>query len=386
MLHARGGLGAATETFIVDRMLELERLGWEAWVAAMWEDSSGLEGFPPPERVFMARRRDRWSARAAFLAGRRRSREIGSWWLEPAIAAASPELIHAHFGWTGTWALPAARRHSLPLVVGFHGYDVLVYPRYGFDGSANRPKRVHSDGVYEELFAEAARILVTSRFLAARLRDLGCDRAIDVIPSGIHLERFPFRGPREDPSEYRLAFVGRLIPYKGIDVALRAVDAVRKAIPGVSLDVIGDGPERARAEALAAERSLAVRFHGFRKHNEVANLLARSDVLVFPSRTTATGQAEALGNVVKEALAVGLPVAASNSGGISETIPPELRAELVPENDAAALAARLIALWEGRDRWGERTALGRRWVERMFDWRQLGPRIADAYEGAVGAV
>ena len=52
----------------------------------------------------------------------------------------------------------------------------------------------------------------------------------------------------------------------------------------------------------------------------------------------------------------------------------------MPENDHVALAARLAALWNDRGTWAARTALGRRWVQEVFDWHKLAPRIADVYE------
>jgi colanic acid/amylovoran biosynthesis glycosyltransferase len=152
------------------------------------------------------------------------------------------------------------------------------------------------------------------------------------------------------------------------------------------LEVIGDGPQRHQCEALAERLGVdrRIAFHGFRPHADVLELLRRSDVLVMPSLTATTGQAEALGNVAKEALAVGLEVAATNNGGIPETVPPELRDELVPEKSPAALADRLVELWRDRDQWSGRAERGRRWVEETFDWRKLAPLIAAVYRDAAG--
>lgn len=377
VLHALSEFGAPSETFLTDRMIELERLGWESWVGTgeLVAEPSAIE-FPAMTRVVLGRSRDRWRER--LLRSKRRG-ELHSWWLDHAIERARPDLIHAHFGWTGLAALGACRRHRLPLVVGFHGYDATVYPRYGF-GALDQPGAELAPGIYASLFESADRILAVSEFVAMRLRELGCDREVEVIPSGIRLERFAFRGPRPASEELRVAFIGRLVPYKGLEVLLRALALLDAGVPRVHLDVIGDGPTRAADQALATELGVDARFHGAREHAFVASTLTRADVLAFPSRTTEAGQSEGLGNVVKEAFAVGLQIVATASGGIPETFPPELRGELVAENDERALARALTALWLRRDQWRTRAVRGREWVEEAFDWRVLAPRIAAVYE------
>jgi glycosyltransferase involved in cell wall biosynthesis len=299
-----------------------------------------------------------------------------------------PVLIHAHFGWTAREALGAAERHGIPLAAGFHGYDATVYPHHGFDAHYETSEATMPPGVYDDLFRRASCIFATSDFIASKLRELGCEREIDVVPSGIRLELFPFRGPRPGAAEdYRVLFVGRLVPYKGLDLAIQAVAALAGEGAGApTLTVIGDGPARAEYEALAQSLGVAerVEFRGERPRPAVLAALREADVLVLPSRTTPAGQAEGLGNVVKEALAVGLEVAVADNGGLSEVMPPERRGEMVPEGDATALAERLEALRQLRGDWPERARSGRRWVEEAFDWGMLARRMDDAYRRVAG--
>src|SRR6185503_15366340 len=116
-----------------------------------------------------------------------------------ALAGAPADLLHAHFGWAGADAVLAARRLRLPLLVSFHGTDLTVYP-------AVEPWRRR----YPAMLAGADRVTVVSDFLAGLLRDAGHDGRVDVVPTGIRLERFPFRGPRAPSGGLRLVFVGRL--------------------------------------------------------------------------------------------------------------------------------------------------------------------------------
>jgi glycosyltransferase involved in cell wall biosynthesis len=363
VLHANADFGTTTETFVRDRMLELDRIGWEAWVAARTVSNRDANPFPPDERLFVTPVPG--LPRRVFdkLLRRPPERRAVLRWIDRPLREVRPDLVHAHFGWVAASVQPAVAAHGVPLVPSFHGYDVTVWPR------------TVSGDPYRELFARCPRVLAVSEYIAEVLRDLGYEGSIVVVPSGIRLERFPFHEAREGEG-VRLLYVGRLIPYKGVDDLLRALPSV----PGARLDVIGDGSERAACEALARELGVNVVFHGALPHAAVAQALIDADVVVMPSRTGADGRVEALGNIVKEALASGREVVATRSGGIPEVIPPDRRAELVPEYDPPALADAINAALARRAEWPERARAGRAWVEQHFDWQLLAPRIAAVYE------
>ncbi|MGH2968547.1 MAG: glycosyltransferase, partial [Solirubrobacteraceae bacterium] len=274
VLHAITEFGALSETFISERMVALEALGWQTWVATKAVHNRDVFGFPPDERLIVARNRERLLRRCLGVVPGHRG--AGSWWLERAIAAARPALVHAHFGWSALEALDAVERHRLPLVAGFHGYDVTVFPTHGFSPAGPGG----ATGVYDELFARVDVAVVVSRFLQGRLRGLGYDGEVHVVPSGIRLGDFPFRGPRPADGAFRLLFVGRLVEYKGLDVLLRALPAIASELGEVQLDVVGDGPQRAEWERLAAELAIAgtIAFHGARPRRDVVRSLQAADM------------------------------------------------------------------------------------------------------------
>lgn len=109
----------------------------------------------------------------------------------------------------------------------------------------------------------------------------------------------------------RLAFLGRLVDWKGVDLALDVLVQVRKQMPETELHIIGDGPVRPRLQAQAEALGVAdaVSFHGWVSPEECPRLLAESDVLLFPSVYDCGGAA------VLEAMALGLAVVALNWGG-----------------------------------------------------------------------
>jgi glycosyltransferase involved in cell wall biosynthesis len=106
--------------------------------------------------------------------------------------------------------------------------------------------------------------------------------------------------------------------------------------------------------------------------------------VVVPSRETPDGRAEGSPVVTKEAQAVGVPVVATDTGGMAETIPPRYRAELVPGDDPDALASRIVALARDPDGRRERAQAGRAWVEQKFDARSLTRRMLEVYARLAG--
>jgi colanic acid/amylovoran biosynthesis glycosyltransferase len=297
-------------------------------------------------------------------------------WLTPAIDAVQPVLVHAHFGWAAVDALPSARMLGLPLVASFHGTDVTV--------SSRTPR---GQAEYPRLFGGVDRAIVSSHYLAGRLRELGYNDGVEIVPPGVDLERIRFGSAPRPDGPPRLLFVGRQVPVKGLDLLLRTLPSLVSRHPDVRLDVIGDGPDAEANAALARRLGVGrqVRFHGALPHDEVLRAMRAAQVLVVPGRTTAEGQAEGFGLIAVEAQAAGLPVVACASGGLPETIAPEHRGELVQEGDHVALAERVSELLAEPGRWPERTAAARKWVEREFDWDLLVPRLGAVYESVLAA-
>ncbi len=233
-----------------------------------------------------------------------------------------------------------------------------------------------------ELFARVQQVTAVSDLLAGRLRDLGFTGDIEVIPAGVRLDRFPFRPPNPEAHDPRLLFVGRLVSCKGLDTLIAALPSVLDGSPRVSLDVIGDGELRGEAERLAGKLGVAhhVRFHGSQSHANVARAMRDADVLVVPSRRSATGEEEGSPVAPKEALAVGVPVVATVVGGIPEIVPPGYRHELVSPDDPGALGEQILNVLDAPHEWPERARVGRAWIEEHFDFKQLAGQIEALYQ------
>ena len=192
------------------------------------------------------------------------------------------------------------------------------------------------DGFTMFRVSEVAGISEYVRARAARRFRLPPERTL-VIHNGVDTDRFRPPARPLDQGPLMLVVVANLIPQKGVDVLLRA--AARLPLDVWQLRVVGDGPEEQGLRRLAGELGIArrVEFTGLR--DDVPDLLRDADIAVHPARWQ-----EALGNTVLEAMATGLPVVASGTGGIPELLEDGVDGLLVPPGDQAALTGALERL------------------------------------------
>jgi len=229
------------------------------------------------------------------------------------------------------------------LVVALRGSD---FSRY----IAQRGERV-----YRSLFREGDLFLPVCQAFAARAIGLGCPPSRMVVHrTGINLTRFPFRPRGYDGHEpLRLVTVGRLVEKKGIEYALAAVRKLTDEGMDVKYDIVGDGPLRQDLEGRIELMNLSGRVSllGSQGHAGVQECLARSHILLAPSVTARDGDQEGIPNVIREGMAVGLPVIGTIHSGIPELIEDGVSGYLVPERDPAALAARIRHLARHAGEW-----------------------------------
>jgi glycosyltransferase involved in cell wall biosynthesis len=181
---------------------------------------------------------------------------------------------------------------------------------------------------WRHAWSSVARILVASSFVADVLVSDGAPRdRLDVVPYFVaQPEREPTTVERSD-----VLFLGRIVPLKGIDVLIRAI----AQLPGVTGAIAGDGPDRPALEALARELGASDRIHfaGEVRGDRRAALLHGARVFAMPSLWD-----EPFGIAGLEALAAGVPVVATDVGGIPSWLPDGKAGLRVPRGDSRALA------------------------------------------------
>ncbi|MEI6279253.1 MAG: glycosyltransferase [Verrucomicrobiae bacterium] len=257
--------------------------------------------------------------------------------LSALFARRAADLMHVYFGHTGVHLLEFLKAWPQPSVVSFHGADVML--------REHRPKYA---GQMRELFTLVPLVLARSLSLAERLESAGCPpEKIRLNRTGIPLEDFSFVG-RQPPLDgsWRLVQACRLIPKKGLHTALQAFAQFRGLFPKAVLTIAGDGPMERELQASARVLGIAdaVTFAGFLREPELKELYAGSHLFLHPSETTDRQDQEGVPNSMLEAMATGLPVAATLHGGIPEAVADGVSGLLVPERNPDALAGALIRM------------------------------------------
>jgi glycosyltransferase involved in cell wall biosynthesis len=219
----------------------------------------------------------------------------------------------------------------------------------------------------------AARLIVPSGFLVEVFARHGM-RA-DIVPNIIDLARFTRRPPRTAGSAH-IVVARHLEALYDNATALRAFALVRAAWPAARLTIAGQGPERARLEALAAGLGVAdaVHFAGGLPREAMAALFREADLSLNPSR------ADNMPNSVLEAMASGVPVVSSKVGGVPFIVQNGRTGLLVPVGDAPAMADALLALLRDPARWQSLADAGADEVRR-YAWPQVRPLLEAAYRG-----
>jgi glycosyltransferase involved in cell wall biosynthesis len=227
----------------------------------------------------------------------------------------------------------------------------------------------------------ADRIVVVSDAIRAQFVGLSPSAAqkIAVIYNGVDTERFAMRrAAQETRRALGLAHdarvvgtVSRLSPEKGIEFFIAAANVLARDAADIRFVIVGDGPERARLQKIA---NGAVIFWGQR--DDIPPLLYAMDVFVLPSL------AEGFGIAAAEAMACGLPVVASDVGGLREIVARNETGILVPPRDANALAHALLELLRDENKrraFGER---GRARVEQNFTLAHQAQQLQSVLECA----
>jgi glycosyltransferase involved in cell wall biosynthesis len=270
------------------------------------------------------------------------------------------EVLHVYFGHIAVHLLPLILHWRHPTVVSFHGADVMV-----------ELEKPHFRAATREVLAAARLVLVRAESLAQALVALGCpNEKIRLQRTGIPLDEIPFRA-RNRPNDGKWKFLqaGRLIEKKGLKTSLRAFARFWKEHPQANFTIAGEGPMAEELQTLARDLGLeeAIRFAGFLSQTQLRAEFYQAHIFLHPSELGADGNQEGVPNSMLEAMASGLPVFATNHGGIPEAIENGVSGVLVPERDHEALADALL-----------------RWTDRSQDLERLaraGARaVADKFE------
>lgn len=279
------------------------------------------------------------------------------------IARSRADVVHAHaFGYPPTWMAALLRRV---------GRRPLVVTPHSDEGTRTGLSELWARSIARATLRPADRVIALTELSARHLGSLGVDPAkIRVIPNGIDLAEFA--GPRApEAADPVVLFVGRLYPeQKGLRPLVEAL----AQLPGDvrwTLRVVGEDWGGA-----AVVREVGAR-HGLSERIQLVGAVPRAELLEEYRRATVfvcPSLFEPFGIVLLEAMAAGVPIIASRTGGIPEVLEDGRDGFLAPPGDVPALAQALTTLLRDADRRQELVKRGRERVQ-AYDWERLYPTI-----------
>ena len=282
-------------------------------------------------------------------------------------------IAHCHFGPLGSIGVDL-KKIGAPLqrvVTAFHGFDITVY--------LNRME----NGVYADLFKHGDLFLPISDNWKNRLVELGCPpEKIAIQRMGVDCGRFDYRPRSIKAGEaIRLISIARLVEKKGLEYSIKAVGRLKREFPALKYTIIGDGPlrEALQQEIRNQDCEGIIEITGWKTHDEVQCYLNAAHILVVPSITSAEGDQEGIPVVLMEAMAMGLPVVATQHSGIPELVRDGTSGYLVPEKDIEVLYRKLKSMMQHPGHWPGMGKQGRICVEQHYNVAILNRRLISIY-------
>lgn len=305
------------------------------------------------------------------------------------------DLIHSHYWLSGLAARDLQRAWKVPIVHMFHTLGVMKQRVARTKGDVEGDYRLAGE---KEVFGIADRIVVSTPAEMAQLQWLyQCDtRKVSIIPPGVDTSHF-YPIPKDEAKEYIgfpidqpvLLYVGRIEPLKGIDTLILAFALLRQSVPDVCLTIIGGDPEASKndqASELARLRQVseqagvadAISFLGKRSQDSLPYYYSAAEAIVVPS------QYESFGMVALEAMACGVPVVASQVGGLAFLVQDGITGFTVPVDEPEALAERLVRCLSEpglQQQLGQQAAR----LAKEYAWEKIAARIADLYQQVINS-
>jgi len=284
----------------------------------------------------------------------------------------APAIIHVSApDFLGHRAVSLARQMGVPAVASVHTFWESYFRYYHLGWAVPLGERL-----LRRFYGRCVEVYAPSQAMADLLREKQLARTIHLWERGV--DRALFHPGRRDmgwrrslgvaDDEILVAFVGRLVLEKGLDVLAATADTAARAGLRLRWLVVGDGPAR----DWIAERLPAGLFVGFLGGEALARAYASADIFLNPSST------ETFGQVTTEAMASGLPVVGARAGGTQSLVEHGASGFLVPPDDAVATAEALGRLAADP---ALRAAAGARGLalSRRFDWDTVNQVVLDRY-------
>ncbi len=290
-------------------------------------------------------------------------------WMAREMQREGIEHIHAHYAThpaLAAWIISQVT--GIPYSLTVHAHDIYVR-------RAMLPTKLRDASF-------VAAISQFNRDFLARVVGEWVRSRVHVVHCGILPEHYPHKPAGRRGEQFELLSIGSLQPYKGQHVLITACRLLRDKGLNFRCRIVGSGELRDVLQAQINTLGLADRVElcGPRTQTEVAAMLAESDCYLQPSVITAAGKMEGIPVALMEALACGLPAAATAISGIPELVRAGETGWLVPPEDPAALADAVLEIFNQPQEAARRGSNGRALVLAEFDLRANVARLAELLE------
>jgi len=289
--------------------------------------------------------------------------------IKQVLRAQQVDLIHAQYGTFGADIMGIAQSLKIPLITHFRGQDAYQLPRDFFIRIS-----------YLRLFKKAALVLAVSAHMKKELQGLGCTSdKIEVYYGGIELPEYR---PRNLPAgNIKLLMAGRLTEKKGMETGILAVKELISKGYRLTLTIVGDGELKQYLQTIIQKYSLQDRIEmtGRMSSEQLQKELYRADILLAPHQRAVNGDSEGIPNVIKEAMAAGLPVVTTRHSGIPELVLDGQTGFVAAEYDRDGFIDKLEQAlnYSGLDSLCRQARLK---VEKDFDVKKQVIRLEDIYQ------
>lgn len=288
-------------------------------------------------------------------------------------------ISHAFFGFPSGY-ITYRHREDIPYIVSLRGSDVPGFNvRFSFQYMFLTP-------LFKRIWRRAGAVIANSEELRSLALKTTPEIPIDVIYNGIDIEEFrpaapsPLAGEgRGEGRAFTILCVARLIPRKGIDYLVKALPVISKVHPDVRLVIVGEGNMEQELKKLASELGVKERvdFRGYVRHDELPGIYRDADIFVLPSLW------EGMSNTLLEAIASGLPVIVTETGGTAELVKDIGKGRgngiIIPKQDPEAISEAVVRLLSDRElsaTMGKRS----REIALEFSWGSVAGQYLAYYE------
>lgn len=287
------------------------------------------------------------------------------------------DIVHTHTAKAGVLGRIAARCANVPHIIHTpHGHNF-----YGYFGPFISKMIVILEGFIAHITNKVIALTELEKKELVEFKVTQSEKIV-VINSGLELDRYrktniDVRGKREqlkaEQDTTLIGMIGRLEPVKGPGYLIEAAKLVIEKFPKAKFLIVGDGTLRYKLESCCKDLGVFDKFIFTGWREDIPEILSVLDILVLPSLN------EAVGRVLIEAGACGIPVVATNVGGVPGIVKDNETGILVPPKSSEALAHAIIALLKDEDKRQKMGEVAKNWIDDKFSSHRMVERISNLY-------